>query len=220
DGGPNWWEIYNGAYAGSPIGCDSNASRNGITPVTNPVASVTSADIICTVLIFFGDATCANGTVQAAGSGTPALLRVADVHGEAGAQVQVPIVLTGGNQTIAAASFTIAYDSSQLTFDPTDGDGDGIPDALTFALPAGVQTWVRVEEGAIRIALAGLRLPLPHLADGTPVTVTFQVNATGSTVTLRDASFGDAQGNPLPAITQDGSVGSQAIQLFLPLITR
>ena len=48
-----WWLIYLGAFNGSPTGCDSNVSRNGM-PIDYNKRSVDAADLTCTVNLFFG----------------------------------------------------------------------------------------------------------------------------------------------------------------------
>ncbi|MCB9156606.1 MAG: hypothetical protein H6645_05770 [Caldilineaceae bacterium] len=138
-----------------------------------PPTGVNVADIICTVRLFFGDA-CAPAVVVAADvqSGAAASLRVANVVASAGAAVDVPIMLHS-NGDLAAAGFTLNYDAASLRFDAADADGDGLPDALALHLPAGVQAWTQVSDGQIQVALAGLSLPLPTLADGALATVTF-----------------------------------------------
>ena len=216
-GNPAWWSIYAGGYAGSPIGCDSNASQNG---ASNTADSVNVADIICTVRLFFGDA-CAPAVVVAADvqSGAAASLRVANVVASAGAAVDVPIMLHS-NGDLAAAGFTLNYDAASLRFDATDADGDGLPDALALHLPAGVQAWTQVSDGQIQVALAGLSLPLPTLADGALATVTFDLLDSGSIVRLTNVSAGDTSGRDVDMKAEDGAVGVVNHSFFMPLVTK
>ncbi|MCB9151837.1 MAG: thrombospondin type 3 repeat-containing protein [Caldilineaceae bacterium] len=215
-----WYDIYREGYLGSPIGCDANASQNGAAPVNAPTASVDVADIICTVFVFFGNDACTTGSVLAANAASPARLIVASVNAAAGDTVQLPISLTTNGNAIAAAGFTIAYDAAALTFDTTDADGDGIPDALALDLPQGVQAWVQTGEGVIQIAVAGMSLPLPTLGDGELATVTFGVTSSGGTISLRDASVGNANGVSVSVVTHDGAVGEVSTDFFLPLVVR
>ena len=216
-----WYENYQAGYPGSPRGCDANASENGIDPVNSPVASVTVSDIICTVLVFFGNTSCTNGTVAAAGvqSGTVAKLQVATVGADAGETVDVPITLQSKNN-IAAAGFTIDYDAASLRFDTSDVNGDGLPDALALNVPAGVQAWAQVSDGKIQVAVAGLTLPLSTLADGTLATATFTVADSGGAVRLTNASLGDTNGASVAVATADGMVGKVMRSYFLPLVAK
>ncbi|MEZ4662987.1 MAG: Ig-like domain-containing protein [Caldilineaceae bacterium] len=198
---PAWWLIYDPAgYAGGPVGCDANASQNG---AGNDTDSVTAADIICTVRVFFGDTSCAIPPVMAAGvqSSSTATLQAANVAASTGATADAPIMLqSNGN---VAAAFTIRYDASNLRFDASDADGDGLPDALALHLPTGVQPWTQVRDGEIQVALAGLQLPLSALADGALATATFDVTGSGSAVRLTNVSLGDTNGADLAVTTNE-----------------
>ncbi len=214
DSSSNWWEIYQQGYAGSPIGCDANASENGAGP------SVTVADIICTVLVFFGDDTCTSGALLRTAAAAPATLSIAQVAHEDGDTVDALISLASDGNAIAAAGFTLEYDAAALRFDAADANGDGLPDALAFDLPAGVQAWTQIEDGTIQVAVAGLTLPLPTLEDGAFATATFSVLDGGGSVSLQDASLGDVNGNSVSAIINANSVGTITPKLFLPLVNR
>lgn len=199
---PAWWLSYTGDYAGSPLGCDANGSANG---ANNSSDSVTAADIICSVLIFFGH-TCGTG-VQAAGVDQSATLSVAAVAN--GGQTSIPVTLQSGGHAVAAVAFALELGNS--AFDPTDANGDGIPDAVTLNVPAGVTKSVIWNAAAKRleVVLYGASLPLPTLADGLLATVTI---SGGATPTLSQVSLSDADGNDLLAAPVRG--------LFLPLIVR
>jgi len=200
-GKPAWWLIHTGGYAGSPLGCDANNSRNG---ANNSSASITAADIICAVLIFFGHA-CGTG-VQATSADRAAALSVAASAN--GGQTTIPVMLKTGGHAVAATAFALALGDS--TFDATDADGDGLPDAVTLNVPAGVTKSVVWNAAAKRleVALYGVNLPLPTLADGVLATVTVDGVATP---TLSQVSLSDANGNDLLA---------PRMNAFLPLVTR
>jgi hypothetical protein len=187
---PAWWLTHTGDFAGSPLGCDANNSRNGLD---NSSASITAADITCSVLIFFGH-TCGTGLQAAAADQTPALsvAAVAD-----SGQTTVPVTLKTGGQAVAAAAFALKL--GDAAFDATDANGDGLPDAVTLNVPAGVT----------KAVIYGASLPLPTFSDGVLVTVTVDGVATP---TLTQVSLSDTNGNDLLAPTRTG--------LFLPLIAR
>jgi hypothetical protein len=181
---------------------------------------VTVADIICTVLVFFGDDSCTSGALLRAAAAAPATLRIAQVAHEEGNTMDARISLESGDNAIAAAGFTLKYDAAALSFDAADADGDGLPDALAFDLPAGVQAWTQIEDGTIQVAVAGLTLPLPTLEDGAFATATFSVLDGGGSVSLQDASLGDVNGNSVSVIINANSVGTITPKLFLPLVNR
>ena len=54
-------------------------------------------------------------------------------------------------------------------------NGDGVPDAIDFAIPASMVGTVLAEEGSIQVALYGVNLPLPLMADGAVATVNLSV---------------------------------------------
>jgi hypothetical protein len=201
NGGPAWWLTHTGDYAGSPLGCDANNSRNG---ANNSSDSITAADITCSVLIFFGHAC---GTGLQAASADQAALSVAAVAN--GGQTTIPVTLKSGGHAVAAAAFALELGDS--AFDATDANGDGLPDAVTLNVPAGVTKSVVWNAAAKRleVALYGVNLPLPTLSDGVLATVTVNGNVTPA---LTQLSLSDANGNDLLAPTRTG--------LFLPLVAR
>ena len=224
-GSPAWWLGYTGDYPGSPLGCDANNSGNGAS-FTND--SVTAADIICTVLIFFGHE--CGTAVQAAGVTATAHLAVTDAQAVAGATTTLTVTLNTGDNAIAAATFALELDPAALHFDPTDANEDGVPDAITLNTPAGMSqsaSW-NAEAHRLEVAVFGLSLPLPTLKDGTLATVTIAVDpappVSTTPLTLDLVSFSDPDGNDLPFTEADGTltIDTSNVQrsLFLPLVAR
>jgi hypothetical protein len=227
NGNPAWWLTHTGDYAGSPLGCDANNSRNGDN---NSSDSITAADIICSVLIFFGHP-CGTG-VQAAGAMQAAHLAVVDQQANVGASTTLTVTLNTGGNAIAAATFALGLDPAVLHFDTTDADEDGVPDAITLNTPAGMSksaTW-NPDAKRLEVAVFGMSLPLPTLTDGTLATVTIAVandtTATSTPLALDLVSFSDTEGNDLPFTDQDGTLtitGAPVAPqrgLFLPLVVR
>ena len=222
---PAWWLTYTGDYAGSPLGCDANNSRNG---ANNSSDSITAADIICSVLIFFGHE-CGTG-VQAAGAMQAAHLAVADQQATVGATTSLTVTLNTGGNAIAAATFALGLDPAVLHFATADADEDGVPDAITLNTPAGMSKSVTWNAAAKRLEVAvfGMSLPLPTLTDGKLATVTIAVAndtmATSTPLALDLVSFSDPDGNDLPFTDQDGTltIDTSKVQrpLFLPLVVR
>ncbi len=97
----------------------------------------------------------------------------------AGEDVAVPIDFAGGD--IAAVAFSVDYDEGCLSFDATDGDGDGLPDAIGFHAPPAFTVAVFFDsgdtDGEIDILIFDLP-PVATLPNGALATITF-----GSTCT-------------------------------------
>ena len=132
---------------------------------------------------------------------------------------------TGGN-TVSAVTFALVLDTSKVTFDATDADADGVPDTITFNVPASMTksvTW-NAELSRLEVALFGAALPLPTVSDGVLATVNLDVadDASGDTpLTLDLVSLGDDQGADVEVTDVDGSLhiaGSGGI--YLPIIKR
>lgn len=213
----NWYDIYTGDFAGSPLGCDANASKE-----------VTIADLSCSVLVSFGDDTCTVPTAQAASTLADAELAVGqNLIGVPSSTVNVPVQLTTNGQNVAAASFALSFDKDQLAFDATDADQNGLPDAVTFNTPQGMVTVANYNEAAGRLELTvyAVTVPMPTLADGMVANVTLQVNEdatlAATPVALLQSSLGSDQGQAVPVAVSDGSVQiAQARLFFLPMISR
>ena len=205
----SWWEIYRQGFAGSPRGCDANADQ-----------LILVADILCTVQVIFGNNACTNGVIAAASIGAAdaaaATLELGESQVSQGTSPgthSVPISLDGKGRTIAAAAFTLAWDPATASIDPTDNGADGIPDAVALNLPDGLSAWTVLdnEAGTLQVAVAGLALPLPALADGELAVVTFSsAGGEAPAVTLAAVSLGDAGGANVPV--------SRPTQLFLPAV--
>ncbi len=229
DNQPAWWLIYTGTYAGSPRGCDANGSVNPlIEDGPQRQASVTAADIICTVRLFFGYA-CGAG-VQAAQVGQTAHLAVTDAQATAGASTALTVNLNTEGNAIAAATFALILDPAALHFADTDADADGVPDAIALTVPAGMNksvTW-NAQAHRLEVAVFGMSLPLPTLSDGTLATVTVQVaaDAPASTpLTLDLVTMSDPDGNDLTSTQANGTLTVQGGRtartgVFLPLVAR
>lgn len=202
--GSFWLDAPGGAFAGSPHGCDSNLDEQ-----------IDAGDILCTVLtIFQGQGAC-NGVVGAASGGTPAVAVLAipdDLVAQPGGQVTVPVHLTSNGNTIGATVFALTFDPAVLTLDQTDGDGNGIPDAIAFNLPEGVTASVQVVDNRqIQIAIADLSLPFVTLSDGALVNITFTAGAQTQTIAITfagalRASVGTHTGQSAAVTTDDGAV--------------
>ena len=223
---PAWWLIYTGDFAGSPRGCDSNAGKNGSN---NSSDSVSAGDIVCTVLLFF-KGNCGSSVV-AAGQQTTAQLTVADASAQPGQSATVTVNFNPAGNQVAAASFALVIDPSQLGFDATDANGDGLPDAVQLTVPAGMSKSVQwnAAQNRLEVAVFGASLPLPTLGEGVLATVNLQVAATAApgvtTLGVALASLGDTEGQDLAVAPTSGvlTIGDGAAArnlLYLPVAVR
>jgi hypothetical protein len=222
---PAWWLIYTGDFAGSPRGCDSNAGKNGSN---NTSDSVSAGDIVCTVLLFF-KGNCGSSVV-AAGQQTTAQLAVADASAQPGQTATVTVNFNPAGNQVAAASFALVLDPSQLAFDAADANGDGLPDAVQLTVPAGMSKSVQwnAAQNRLEVAVFGASLPLPTLGEGMLATVNLQVAATatpGATeLGMALASLGDTEGQDVTVVPTGGTLtigdGAARNLLYLPMVVR
>lgn len=208
-----------GTFPGTP-GCDSN--QDGL---------VDAGDISCTVLLIFnGPGACGAASSRPAGepeaptadrsttpSEGPALAIPAQVSAAPASSVALPINFTAHGNGISSLIFSIDYEDAWLSFDPTDSDGDGIPDSVVFNLPAGFNASVSFDatdtRGELDFLIADTFPPLASLPDGALAVITLQVgNAPqGSELTVGFSnnpppSFGTTTGQSIAGTTVDGSV--------------
>lgn len=226
--GAYWLDAPGGDYAGNPPGCDSNQD-----------SIIDAADLICTTLIIFnGPNACLQSTAVAAAGA--ASLTLPTTLAVAGQTVAVPLSFTGSANRVAAAVFALDLDPARLSFDPTDSNGDAIPDAITFTVPDGFAPQVIYDAAhhQLRFVVADLTPPLATLPDGLLATVTLTVlptvdPAAPSTIPLTFAadqpvSLGSDQGQSISVMTNNGAVtlnndennGEQSNKLYMPLITK
>jgi len=221
DTGIGWWLTYTGSHEGSPAGCDSNGLRNGMK---DDQPSVDSADLVCTVRLFFGE-TCEGVYGAAVMDGASASLSIGSgLSAAAGQPVAVPIVLDTAGQPVAAAAFALEYDPAVFSLNPADGDADGVPDAVHLFLPANVAKAVRVDAqaGKVQVVVFGANLPLPLLSDGVLASIDLEARgdaASGiSTLGLTTVSLGSNQGQGVPVSAAGSTVVIGGGGLYLPTI--
>ncbi len=208
-----------GTFPGDPVGCNANQD-----------AVVDAGDISCTVLIIFnGPNACAaqanraaswesvtpSGAVRTVGS--PGLTLPDRAPAAPNSTVTLPLTFTAGGNQISSLIFSLDYDQAWLSFDPTDSDDDGIPDAMTLNLPDGFDGSVMFNagdtDGELDFFIADTFPPLAWLPDGTLASVTLHTGnppaSTEATVNFSAdpaASFGNTAGQSVPGIADNGSV--------------
>jgi hypothetical protein len=197
-----------GTYNGSAVGCNPNQDL-----------VVDAADISCAVMIIFGDYTCTGGggTLGADGGQINAenatLSLPLDAPGPARTQVTLPVDLTTHGSAVNSLVFSVNYDASWLTFDPTDADGDGLPDAIGLNLPEGFQASVSEGTSGKLDFVVYASTPGLTLSDGTLATITLKTGSPAET-TLAPVDFyydppvsiGSTGGRSLPVTANSGSI--------------
>jgi len=214
--GNRWYDADGGSVAFSPYGCDANAD-----------AVIDAGDLTCTARRIF-DTAFVCGAVTAAQAGSATLAVGADLLATPGDAVDVPLVLDTGDQAVAAAAFSLHWAATQLPFDASDANADGIPDAVTLHLPDGLLASATYHTAASRldVVVLGIGQPFPLLGDGPLATVRLTVPAdstqASTPLTLSTASLGGVEGQSLPLTVRDGAVqlSTQTFRLLLPLVSR
>lgn len=203
------------------VGCDANQDT-----------VVNAGDLSClALLIFHGPGACSNTAVSAATA--PKLAIPQGIQAQSGKTVTVPLTFTANGHNISSLALSIDYDKTWLSFDPTDKNKDGIPDAITFNLPnafsASAAFSNQEPNGRIDLAIFDAAAPLSSLPDGVIATVTFNVHDTPDNVEAfvrfaakLNASFGDANGQSIPGVTQNGSVSIKPAPhvIYLPFLMK
>lgn len=140
----------------------------------------------------------------------PQLLMPNAVTVLAGTTFTVPVTLQSHGYAVAATAFSVDYDETWLSFDPTDGNSDGVPDAVRFHDPAAFNLSVMVDnndtDGEIDVVIADLFPPIGALPDGIVVELTLRagypalpVDAPLKFSTAPAVSFGNAVGQSILA---------------------
>ena len=140
------------------------------------------------------------------GSAGPELILDGGIGTTLGVPVLVPMDFLGHDSEITAIAFSLDLDLASLAFDPSDGDGDGIPDAVSFPFVDADLTVVSFdaidEDGELDVLLAelsGIALP-----DGLLMEIELLPTRDGWVASwIRFSqdpapSFGDTQGQDVP----------------------
>jgi len=212
----------NAIYGDDPVNAGSNDyTLNLIGSDANQDGMINVGDISCAVLIKYNgsDVCSADGQVitdsdQSLG---PDLTIPSQIQSTPGTTVTVPITYLANGNSISSTTFSIDFDQSLLNFDPTDGNGDGIPDSVTFHSPATFNANVSYDasdtDGEMDFFIADMMVPLASLPDGVLANITFTIGNPESTTdatigfsTDPIASFGNNVGQSVSGTTHNGSV--------------
>lgn len=157
-------------------------------------------------------------------SNGPSLSIPSTLTATVGSSVIVPINYVRNGNNITSMAFSVDFDESCLAFDPTDANGDLMPDAVQFKLAAQFKPSVSYNpndtQGELDIVIADYAPPLATLPD-TPalLAIAFTTRCTptpgsGQFAPVRFAthpapSFGNTVGLGVVGTTSDGGVEIQ-----------
>ncbi|MEZ4711443.1 MAG: hypothetical protein R3A44_29890 [Caldilineaceae bacterium] len=143
------------------------------------------------------------------------------IVGFSGQITTAPVDLRNDGRAISSTTFSIDFDESCLSFNATDNDGNGTPDAVRFNIPAmfrGSASYDPTDlDGEIDIVIADFTPPIATLPDTDALveidfTPTCTPAAGGSIVAPVNfsadpiATFGDPNGNDVAGSTSNGSI--------------
>jgi hypothetical protein len=217
-----------GTFPGNAVGCNPN--RDDV---------VDAADISCDVsIIWNGSSAGCTGSLaptkgRQASIDYPVKLDIPDNFlALPGSKVTLPVTLNTQGKQVNSAVFSVDYDQSWLSFDNTDANHDGVPDAVTWQLPDGFLGSTIFDptytDGELGFAVFTLS-PNATLKDGTLMYLTLDVSnkpgvfvAQVKSATHPQASFGSPDGQSLQGVFNGGSVEvvNFLSKLFLPFTTR
>ncbi len=136
------------------------------------------------------------------------------------ASIDVPVELTTNDNDLASLAFSVDYDATCLSFDPTDADADGIPDAIDIPLPGTFSAIVFHDlgdtDGELDFTLFANDPTTTTFSAGTLATITFTATCSSGPIDPVIApvmfssdpipSFGDPDAQSVFGNSVDGSV--------------
>lgn len=148
---------------------------------------------------------------------SPGLSIPDNIPAQPNSTVVVPVHFSPEGNAISSLVFSLNFDQTWLTFDPTDSDGDGVPDAVDFNLPPAFTGSVVYDpndlDGELDFFFGDIFPPLASLPEGDIVLITFGIDnppvATTAFINFANnppASFGNTSGQSVPGTTDNGSV--------------
>ncbi len=136
----------------------------------------------------------------------------------AGAEVGLSVSLDANRSEVKGVAFSIDFDESCLDFDPADGNGDGVPDAIDIQTPANISWGVFVDlldsDGEIDLVIIASP-PTSPFPEGELAVIDFTtVCAPGGSPVIApvrfssypEASFSNGSGQGISGLTADGQV--------------
>ena len=151
---------------------------------------------------------------------TPSLSIPKDISAIPGQTIVVPITFNSDGAEISGVTFSLVYDESCLSFDPTDGNSDVVPNSVNITLPEEFDRTLVAPapedaDREIDVVLADIVLPLASMPDGVIVAIGLDVASDaacwGATVNVgfwenSPATYFDTNGEEVAGTMQDGSI--------------
>ncbi len=220
-----------GTFPGNPVGCNPNQDL-----------VVDAGDISCTVLIIWGGGSAACTGLSASTSALTSMMTAAqaeqvevvlpdEVQALKDGKVNIPITFNPSASLINSMVFSIDFDETWLAFNDADANLDGIPDAVSFSLPAGFIGAVSYDpadlDGELDIAVYNLT-GSGSLPAGTFMMLSLQTGHPSGTFLAAVQSsadpvesFGSITGESIWGIVQDGSISiADLLKTYLPLMKK
>ena len=127
--------------------------------------------------------------------------------------------------------FSVDFDQSWISFNPSDVNGDGLPDAIDFNLPDGFLATAQYDpadtDGELDVVVYHLGMPQASLPAGNILTIGLVAGRPQGTFLAEvkssldpHASFGSPAGMSLEGVAVDGSMliaGEADNLVFLPV---
>ncbi len=196
--GTFWLDVPGGGVVGNPVGADANQDT-----------LVDAADAICSALISDGGGAACPASLdsQRELAATTLLTITQKIPASLDQRLDVPIFFHSNGNPTSGLAFTLNFDDSWLTFDPADGNNDGIPDAITFALSDSFALSVthRAGEGGISFFVGDVAPPLALLPDGPIATVTFLVQVNPAALQAQESRIYAAAPDGVQLTARDSS---------------
>jgi uncharacterized repeat protein (TIGR01451 family) len=209
-------DIFDPSFQGTS-GCDANQDEQ-----------VDAGDVPSTVLIMVSgpDGGGMDDDLDGLAEG-PALTLPDQVSADSG-RATVPVSFFAHGHSITSLAFSVDYDETWLALDPADRDGNGVPDAVIFALPGDFSMSVTFNEddmdGEVDIFVGDISPPLTSLSNGPIVSMLLDVDSPpgetqGAVQFSADpaASFGNTSGQSVPGTA---TPAASRYEIYLPMVFR
>lgn len=190
--GAFWLDVPDGFFAGSTVGCDSNADT-----------VIDAGDLTCKLRLLASDPCSEPITATTAVNG-PWMSIPYSLSAESG-EMLLEIDFDPSGHSIVGSMFSLDLDESKLSFDPTDSNLDGVPDTIEILDPA-ITHWTSAFDpnrtgSELQISIADLSSTPSQFGNGPLLRIRFQVLDGQSILeeavgfgTVPTASFGDSDG--------------------------
>ena len=124
---------------------------------------------------------------------------------------------------MGGVGFTLKLDPALVAFDPTDADGNGLPEAVQVNVQGNLLSMAiwNADTSELQVAVSGIDLPMAAFGDGAVVTINLTGVADGAfSPQLTSVSVGSVDGFDIPASTKSLVDMSGWNRIMLPTISK